>query len=117
MKIFHFLKMLVKPKNMDKLNTRLQETNYALSALARNIDEEKNLFEKKIHKVISTQIMPIISKLRNRNACRKCHADLGVMANFINNLTPDSKRLQQRHDEFAAILKFYNEERDENGRE
>ncbi|MCF8067432.1 MAG: PAS domain S-box protein [Desulfobacterales bacterium] len=81
-------------KSLKKINGRLLESNQALSALARNIDEEKNTIESNIQQIINAKIMPIICELRNREDCKKWHADLGIIANHLSGLVPGSENQQ-----------------------
>jgi len=72
---------------LEKLNKELMETNQALSILARNIDRDKELLEKKIYETTSVNIMPIIKELQNDTNCQKRQADLEVMTTYLNDLT------------------------------
>ena len=73
--------------NLEKLNKELMETNQALSILARNIDRDKELLEKKIYETTSVNIMPIIKELQKDTNCQKRQADLEVMTTYLNDLT------------------------------
>ena len=73
---------------VEKLNKDLMETNQALSILARNIDREKELLEKKIYETTSTHIMPIIKELQGDKSCQKRLADLELLKTYLNGLIP-----------------------------
>jgi len=70
----------------EKINKELRETNQALSTLARNIDSEKKLLEKKIHNTIMADVLPVITELQNNKSCQRCSADLEVMKIHLNGL-------------------------------
>jgi len=82
-------KELIKHKSsLEKVNRQLMETNQALSVLARNIDKDKELLEKRVIKIISSKIMPIIKELQIDQYCKKREADLEVLAAYLDDLTP-----------------------------
>jgi len=72
--------------SLEKVNKELLETNQALSILARNIDRDKELLEKKIYEITSTNIMPIINELEDDKSCRKRLADLELLKTYLNDL-------------------------------
>ncbi len=72
--------------SLEKVNRQLLETNRALAVLARNIDKEKEDLEKKIYKIVSSKIMPIVKELKEDKFLRKCQADLELLAAYLNNL-------------------------------
>jgi PAS domain S-box-containing protein len=73
---------------LEQLNRELIETNQALSILARNIDRDKNLLEKKIYEITSTNIIPIINELQDDKSCQKRLADLELLKTYMNGLIP-----------------------------
>ena len=73
---------------LEKLNRELIETNQALSILARNIDRDKALLEKKIYEITSTNIIPIINELQDDKGCQKRLADLELLKTYLNSLIP-----------------------------
>lgn len=73
---------------LEKLNKELMETNQALSILARNIDKDKELLEKKIYEITNTHMMPIITKLQNDKGCQKRLSDLELLKTYLNGLIP-----------------------------
>lgn len=79
---------------LEKINIELLETNQALSILARNIDKDKELFEKNIYQTIQTKIMPIINKLQNDEIFRNRQVDLDVLETYLNKLTSGSTQNQ-----------------------
>jgi PAS domain S-box-containing protein len=82
-------KELVQRKTaVEKLNKDLMDTNQALSILARNIDRDKELLEKKIYETTSTHIMPIIKELLDDKNCLKHLADLELVKTHLNDLIP-----------------------------
>ena len=64
------------------------ETNQALSILAKNIDKDKELLEKKIYEMTRTNIMPIIKELQDDKSCQKRLVDLELLKTYLNNLIP-----------------------------
>ena len=82
-------KELIKHKSsIEKVNRQLMETNQALSVLARNIDKDKEILEKRVFKIIGSKIMPIIKELQMDQYCKKREADLEVMATYLDDHTP-----------------------------
>jgi len=73
---------------LEKLNRELIETNQALSVLARNIDRDKNLLEKKIYEITSTNIIPIINELQDDKSCQKRLVDLELLKTYLNGFIP-----------------------------
>ena len=73
---------------LEKLNKDLRETNQALSILARNIDKDKELLERKIYEITSINIMPIIKELQDDKSCQKRLADLELLKTYLNGLIP-----------------------------
>jgi len=79
-------KLIQRKLSLEKLNKELLETNQALSVLARNIDKNKELLEKKIYEIIIVKIMPIIEELQDDKSCQKRLADLEVLKTYLKNL-------------------------------
>jgi DNA-binding NarL/FixJ family response regulator len=73
---------------LEEVNRQLLETNQALSILARNIDKDKELLEKKIYEITSTNMMPIIKELQDDKSCQKRLADLELLKTYLNGLIP-----------------------------
>jgi len=76
---------------LEKLNRELMETNQALSILARNIDQDKKIFEKRIYEITSTHILPIVNELQSDKRCQKRLADLELLKTYLKDLAPGSK--------------------------
>jgi len=74
--------------SLEKINRQLMETNQALSVLARNIDKDKEILEKRIYNIISGKIKPIIKELQMDQYCKRREADLEVLAIYLDDLTP-----------------------------
>jgi DNA-binding NarL/FixJ family response regulator len=84
-------KELIQRKSaLEKLNKELLDTNQALSVLARDIDKEKDIMEKRISQEVTAKIMPIVKGLQKDVYCRKRLADLEVLAHYLKDLVPDS---------------------------
>jgi PAS domain S-box-containing protein len=75
---------------LEQLNQKLMETNQALSILARNIDRDKEVMEKRIIKMIQIKIMPIINELKKDKGCQKRLADLEVLNTYMDDIIPES---------------------------
>ena len=75
---------------LEKLNREIMETNQALSVLARNIDKNKEVFEKKIYETCTVKILPIIKDLKSNKNCQRIMADLDVLETNLNSLFPGS---------------------------
>ena len=86
--------------NMEKLNKEMIETNRALSVLARNIDKNKEVFEKKIYDTCIVKLMPIIKDLKNNKTCQKIMADLDVLETNLSSIFSTSNH----HHEIISYL-------------
>ena len=74
--------------SLEKVNKEIIETNNALSVLARNIDRDKKLLEKKIYETTRINIIPIIKELQGDKNCQKCMADLELLKTYLNDIVP-----------------------------
>ncbi len=83
--------------NLQKLNKEMLETNEALSVLARNIDKNKEIFEKKIYEITTVKILPIIKDLKSNDRLKRFMADLDVLEISLNSLFTDSNHLEIIH--------------------
>jgi DNA-binding CsgD family transcriptional regulator len=72
--------------SLEKVNRELIETNQALSVLARNIDRDKELLEKKIYETTIVNVMPIIEELKSDINCQKRLADLELLITYLKGL-------------------------------
>jgi len=72
--------------DLEKLNKEMIETNRALSVLARNIDKNKEIFEKKIYETTTVKILPIIKDLKNNKSCQRIMVDLDILEINLNSL-------------------------------
>jgi len=80
--------------DLQKLNKEMIETNRALSVLARNIDKNKELYEKKIYETTTVKILPIIKDLKSNSSLKRFTADLDVLETNLNSLFTGSKHLE-----------------------
>jgi len=78
--------LLQRKLDLEKVNKELLETNQAVSVLARNIDREKELLEKRIHEITSTYVIPIIKELQNDEYCQKRQTDLELLKTYLDGL-------------------------------
>jgi len=72
--------------DLEKLNKEMIETNRALSVLARNIDKNKEVFEKKIYETCTVKLLPIIKDLKNNKTCYRIMADLDVLETNLSSI-------------------------------
>jgi PAS domain S-box-containing protein len=86
--------------DLEKLKKEMIETNHAFSVLARNIDKNKEVFEKKIYDTTTVKILPIINDLKNNRSCQRIMADLDVLETNLNSLFSGSNH----HHEIINIL-------------
>jgi PAS domain S-box-containing protein len=86
--------------DLEKLKKEIIETNRAFSVLARNIDKNKEIFEKKIYDTTTVKILPIIKDLKNNKSCHRIMADLDVLETNLNSLFSGSIN----HHEIINIL-------------
>jgi DNA-binding NarL/FixJ family response regulator len=78
--------------DLEKLKKEMIETNQAFSVLARNIDKNKEVFEKKIYDTTTVKILPIIKDLKNNRSCQRIMADLDVLETNLNSLFSGSNQ-------------------------
>lgn len=76
--------------SLEKVNREITETNKALSVLARNIDRDKELLEKKIYETIRIKLIPIIEELKGDKNCQKRLVDLELLKTYLNDLVYSS---------------------------
>jgi len=81
--------------DLEKLNKELIETNQAFSVLARNIDKNKEVIEKKIYDTTTVRILPIIKDLKNNGNCQRMMADLDVLETNIESLFSGSNHFHE----------------------
>jgi len=77
--------------DLEKLKKEMTETNQAFSVLARNIDKNKEVIEKKIYDTTTVKILPIVKDLKNNRSCQRIIADLDVLETNLNSLFSSSK--------------------------
>ena len=78
--------------HIERVNKELIQTNTALSVLARNIDRKRDELEKKIARIVSSQILPIIDELRGDRVPEKSLAKLDVLAAYLDDLAPGATK-------------------------
>jgi len=86
--------------DLEKLKKEIIETNRAFSVLARNIDKNKEVFEKKIYDTTTVKILPIIKDLKNNKSCQRIMVDLDVLETNLHSLFSGSNH----HHEIINIL-------------
>jgi PAS domain S-box-containing protein len=75
---------------LEKVNKELLETNQAVSVLARNIDRKKEELEKKVYKISTGKLMPILKKLQKDVNCKKREADLELINNYLHEIISET---------------------------
>jgi FixJ family two-component response regulator len=94
--------LLVNKERLESLNSRLIETNRALSVLAQNIEREREEIEKRVALKLKSHLQPVIEKLQRDEACSPCKFRLDLLVRQMEDLTsgfsPDAK--------LAAALSF-----------
>lgn len=87
--------LLVNKERLEALNSRLIETNRALSLLAQNIEREREEIEKRVAFRLKSHIQPIIEKLQHDDQCSPCKFRLDLLVRQMEDLTsgfsPDAK--------------------------
>jgi PAS domain S-box-containing protein len=98
--------------DLENLKKELIETNQAFSVLARNIDKNKEVIEKKIYDTTTVKIIPIIKDLKNNRSCQRIIADLDVLETNVNSLFSGSNHpheiiniLTEQEMRVAALIK------------
>jgi FixJ family two-component response regulator len=94
--------LLVNKERLEALNSRLIETNRALSVLAQNIEREREEIEKRVALRLKSHLHPVIEKLQRDEQCAPCRFRLDLLVRQMEDLTsgfsPDAK--------LAAALSF-----------
>lgn len=87
--------LLVNKQRLEALNSRLIETNRALSVLAQNIEREREEIEKRVAVRLKAHLHPIIEKLQRDEHCAPCKFRLDLLVGQMEDLTagfsPDAK--------------------------
>lgn len=87
--------LLVNKERLEALNSRLIETNRALSVLAQNIEREREEIEKRVAIRLKSHLHPIIEKLQRDEQCAPCKFRLDLLVRQMEDLTsgfsPDAK--------------------------
>jgi len=76
---------------LGRLNRELVQTNKAISALAKNIETQKDEMENRVNTTISDKIMPIISALQTEPMIKKFWPQINSMAGHLNSMTNRNK--------------------------
>ena len=71
---------------VEKVNQELLDTNNAIFVLARNIDKNREESEKKIARIINSNIMPIIENLKKQKKIRT-KTELDVVVAYLNDIS------------------------------
>jgi DNA-binding CsgD family transcriptional regulator len=74
---------------LENVNRELVETNYALSMLARNIDQRRQEVIQKMTSSIASRVLPIIDEIGHANIPKSCQILLGAVRADLINLVPD----------------------------
>jgi len=75
---------------LELLNKELLETNLAVSVLAKNIDRKKEELEKKVYKICTSKLMPILRRLQKDEYCKKREADIELIINYLDEIIRDT---------------------------
>jgi PAS domain S-box-containing protein len=74
-------------QSLDRMNRELVKTNTALSVLARNIDRRREELEKKIARIVSAKILPVVEEIREDRLPLKTLSKLDILTAFLGDLT------------------------------
>jgi PAS domain S-box-containing protein len=81
--------------NLDRTSREVAKTNTALSVLARNIDRRREELEKKIARVVSAKIMPVMNELRSDKLPAKSLAKIDVLSALLSDLIPEGSKAHE----------------------
>jgi len=79
--------LLVSKQRLEVLNSRLIETNRALSILAQNIEREREEIEKRVAFRLKSHLHPIIEKIRRDEQCSPCKFRLDLLIRQMEDVT------------------------------
>jgi PAS domain S-box-containing protein len=84
--------LLFNRSKLEKINQELLDTNKALTALARNIDREKEDAEKKVAKIVRLRMLPLLEDFQKNVSFKKYLAEIDELMLSLHGLTPGLKR-------------------------
>jgi FixJ family two-component response regulator len=79
--------LLANKEQLEALNSRLIETNRALSVLAQNIEREREEFEKGVALKLKAHLHPVAEKLQKDERCAPCKFRLDLLVRQMEDLT------------------------------
>jgi len=80
-------KQLINYKSrLEEMNKTLMETNNALRVLAKNIEKTKEQEERKVAKLITTQIMPVLNRLRKKKMPQAQKREIELLFGHMSQL-------------------------------
>ena len=77
---------------LEKVNQELLDTNKALTALARNIDREREDAEKKIAKLVRSRMLPLLEDFQKIPSLKKRRAEIDELMLSLHELTPGYRK-------------------------
>jgi len=77
---------------LEKVHQELLDTNKALTALARNIDREREDAEKKIAKIVRSRMLPLLEDFQKIPSLKKRRAEIDELMLSLHELTPGYKK-------------------------
>ena len=84
--------LLLHRSELEKVNQELLDTNKALTALARNIDREREDAEKKIAKIVRSRMLPLLEDFQQKASFKKYRAEIDELMLSLHELTPGLKK-------------------------
>jgi DNA-binding NarL/FixJ family response regulator len=77
---------------MELKHQELLDTNKALTALARNIDREREDAEKKIAKLVRSRMLPLLEDFQKNASFKKYRAEIDELMLSLHELNPGLKK-------------------------
>ena len=84
--------LLAHKRKLENANKELVRTNTALSVLAKNIDRKKSEVEKKVGRVISSRVIPILKEIKNDKIPEKTRVKLDVLDAYLSDLISQTSK-------------------------
>jgi DNA-binding CsgD family transcriptional regulator len=84
--------LLFHRSELEKVNQELLDTNKALTALARNIDREREDAEKRIAKIVRSRMLPLLEDFQKNVSFKKYLAEINELMLSLHELSPGLKK-------------------------
>ena len=71
---------------LEEMNKTLMETNTALKVLAKNIENTKEQEERKVARLLATQVIPVLNRLRKKEMPQALKREVEILFGHMSQL-------------------------------